>query len=97
VNILIIPLLLILSPITVLYLILFKTNNNSISLKRKIIFGALFITIGLIVSLYAIIIAMNGMAEQNVKCMTGVIVFIPLAIVVNFIGIPLLILINNRS
>jgi len=96
-NILIIPLLLIVSPTAVLYLILFKTKNKSLSLKKKIILVIFFITVGLIASLYAITISMNGMVEQNIKCITGVIMFIPLAIIVNFIGTPLLIFIKSRS
>ena len=94
---LIIPLLLILSPISILFLFLFKTNNNVTSLKKKVVLGTLFIIIGLITSLYAINISMNGMLEQNIRCMTGVIIFIPFAIITNCIGIPLLIFLKNRT
>jgi len=56
-----------------------------------------FTIIGLTTSLYAIMFSMNRMLEQNIKCMTGAIVFIPFAIIINCIGVPLLIFIKNRN
>ena len=49
-----------------------------------------FIAIGMFSSFYAIEISLEGMREKGIQCLTGVVAFIPLSLVVNFIGIPIL-------
>ena len=88
---LILPPLLILLPIGILFLILqYWTKRKAISTGMKIILGIIFIAVGLLTSFYAMTVSMEGMADKNIKCMTGAVVFIPLGLVTYIVGVPLL-------
>lgn len=90
-KILILPTLLILLPIGILFLILkYWTKEKVISKGMKIFLGIIFIAVGLLTSIYAMAISLEGMADKNVKCATGIVVFIPLGLFTYLAGVPLL-------
>lgn len=88
---LILPLLLIILPIALLFFILkYWTKKYELSMVLKIALGLIFIAIGLFTSYYAVSMSIEGMADKQIKCFTGVAAFIPFSFVTNIIGIPLL-------
>ena len=90
-KILILPTLLILLPIAILFFILkYWTKAKGISTGMKILLGIIFITVGLLTSFYAMTVSLEGMADKNVKCATGVVVFIPFGLFTYLAGVPLL-------
>lgn len=90
-KILILPLFLILFPIGILFLITkYWTKRKAISPGLKIVLGIIFIAVGLLTSFYAITVSIEGMADKNIKCMAGVVVFIPLGLLTYIVGVPLL-------
>lgn len=58
----------------------------------KVTLGVVFMTIGIMTTYLAMTMAMNGLSEKGIRCMTGIAVFIPLSFVVNIVGIPLVLL-----
>lgn len=91
-KILILPSLLILLPLGILFLILkYWTKGKSISIGIKFFLGIIFITLGLLTSFYAMTLSLEGMMDKNIKCATGVVVFIPFGLFTYMIGVPLLI------
>ncbi len=92
-KILLIPFLIILTPLLILFFVLWYLNKTKrVSVLIKIALGLVFIPIGIMTTYFAIITSMNGMSENGVTCMTGVVAFIPLSFLVNVIGIPLLLI-----
>jgi len=92
-KILLIPFLIILSPLVILYFVLRDINKTKkISVLLKIALGLVFIIIGIMTTYFAMAISMGGMSEKGITCMTGVIVFIPLGFFVNVIEVPLLLI-----
>ncbi len=90
-KILVLPSLLILLPIGILFFMLkLWPKPATLSTGLKIVLTVFFITTGLVTSVYAIGLSLNGMAEKHIRCATGVIIFIPYALCTYFIGVPLL-------
>ena len=90
-KILILPSLIILLPIGILFSIIkYWTNRKAISTGLKIVLGIIFIAIGLLTTIYAMSVSIEGMADKNVQCMTGVIVFIPFGLLTYILGVPLM-------
>jgi len=97
-KILILPSLIILLPIGILLLIIkYWTNRKANSTGLKIVLGIIFIVIGLLTSLYAMTVSIKGMADKNVKCMTGAIVFIPFGLLTYIVGVPLLLSLSKSK
>jgi len=98
-NILLIPFLIILTPLIILFFTLRYLNKTSqISVLMKIALGIIFIATGIIATYFAMLTSMYGMSEKGVKCVTGAVFFIPLGFLVNVIGIPVfLILFKMRQ
>jgi hypothetical protein len=95
--ILIIPLLLIALPSTILFLVIkFWNKNRRISTGYKIALGVGFAIIGVIFTLLALIVSIQGHMTGGIKCASGAVVLIPLGLMVNLIGI-LLILISEKK
>jgi len=96
-KILIFPLFLILLPITLLFLtVKYCKKNKPLSVGLKIVFGIVFIIIGFGLSYFAIIISIKGHIEKGIQGATGVVTFIPISLFVNFIGIPLLLMLEKK-
>lgn len=94
-EILLIPLVIILSPFLMLYLILRYLNKaKGVTWLLKISLGLLFMAIGIMATIFAIQMSINGMSEKGVKCMNGIIVFIPIGIA-SIVGVPLLLIFNK--
>jgi hypothetical protein len=86
---LIIPLVIILLPFLMLFLIIrYLNKRNGASLLLKITMGLVFMAIGIMTTYLGMTMAMNGLSEKGVRCMTGIAVFMPLGIA-NIVGIPL--------
>jgi len=96
-KILIIPLLLISLPIFVLFLIVkYWKKDKKIPITLKIVLGMVFIILGLVLTYCAIIVSMHGHTDKGIQCATGVVALIPIGLLVNFIGIPA-ILISEKN
>jgi len=96
-KILIIPLLLISLPIFVLFLIVkYWKKDKKIPIVLKIVLGIAFIILGLTLTYCAIIVSMHGHTDRGIQCATGVVTLIPMGLLVNFIGIPA-ILISEKN
>lgn len=92
-TILVLPSLLILLPISLLFFLLkYWAKRKAISIGLKLLLGTIFVIVGLLTSLYAMTISMKGMADKNIRCMTGAIVFIPFGLFVHLIGVPMLLI-----
>lgn len=90
---LLIPLIIILTPILLLFIILrYLNNTNGASLMLKISLGVVFIAIGIMATIFAMIMSVNALSEKGVTCMTGIAVFVPISFAVNIVGIPLLLI-----
>lgn len=50
----------------------------------------IFILTGLLSSFYAFVVSIEGMREDNIRCMTGAATFPALGLFINVTGIPLL-------
>jgi hypothetical protein len=95
-KILIIPLLLIFLPITVLFLtIKYWKKDKKISIGQKIVLGIVFFILGLIATVLAMIVSAQGHGDNGIRCATGVITFIPMSLFVNFIGIPVMLVLEK--
>ena len=94
-----IPLFLTLLPLLTLVLIVnYWLKNKRISILFNIFLGFLFFCLGLLASFYSMTFSMKGMVENNIRCVTGSIVFIPLGILIYSIGIPsLLVFFQKRK
>ena len=98
-QILLTPLIIIFIPITILFFLLqsFK-KSRQISISSKIALGLTFIIFGILASLFAMIVSINGMGQEGIKCATGAVAFIPLGFMIHIVGVPLLlILFKNRK
>jgi ABC-type multidrug transport system permease subunit len=95
-KILVLPLIITFLPSIILFLRLkYWAKTKKISIVTKIVLSVLFIAISLLTTFYAVLVSIEGLAENQVQCMTGAIVFIPLGLV-NVVCVPLL-LFSNRS
>ncbi|HEX6430167.1 MAG TPA: hypothetical protein VF008_20880, partial [Niastella sp.] len=91
-EILVIPLAVILTPFLMMFLILRYLNKaKGVTWLLKISLGLLFMAIGIMATIFAIQMSINGLLEKGVKCMTGIVVFIPIGIA-SIVGIPLLLI-----
>jgi hypothetical protein len=92
-QILIIPLLITLIPVATLFFVLRHLGKTKkISLFLKIALGLIFIAIGLVATYFAIVVSIKGITDKGISCATGAVVFLPLGILLNIIGIPLLLI-----
>lgn len=92
-QILLIPFLIILIPVVTLYLVLQHLGKRKkISLLLKIALGLIFMIVGIMMTFIAVLVSINGMGNAGVTCATGAVVFLPLGILVNVIGIPLMLI-----
>ena len=90
-TILILPLLIILLPITLLFLIIkYRKKDKKVSIGLKIVLRIVFVVLGLILTYVAIIVSIQGHMNKGIQCATGVIIFIPFGLFVNVLGIPLM-------
>lgn len=90
-KILILPLLLTLLPVALLFFILrYFRKQKDFSIALKIGLGLIFIAAGLMASYYAILVSIQGMSENKIQCMTGVVIFIPLGLAIYFVAVPFL-------
>ncbi|WP_221392847.1 hypothetical protein [Dyadobacter sp. NIV53] len=97
-KILILPSLLILLPIGILFLFInYWKKRKIISIGEKIVLGITFIIIGLLNTIYAMTVSIDGMADKNVGCMTGVIVLIPFGLLTYIVGVPLLLSLSKSK
>lgn len=88
------------SPLIFLVIVLLQFRKVMfISITLKIILGTIFLFLGIATTFLAMKISINELLEKGVYCMTGVGVFIPIGLVVNFIGIPIILfsLKNNKT
>ncbi|MEO5890125.1 MAG: hypothetical protein ABIQ31_07730 [Ferruginibacter sp.] len=93
-----IPLVIILTPITILFFLLrYFKKSKTISTSLKIVLGFAFAIIGLLTSFYAMIASIAGMSQNGIRCATGAAFFIPLGFLVNIIGIPLLLVLFKSA
>jgi hypothetical protein len=88
---LVVPLLLTLFPIVCLYFLLKVAKGKFVlSFLPKILLAFIFVLTGLLSSFYAFVVSIEGMRENNIRCMTGAATFPALGLFINVIGIPLL-------
>lgn len=95
---LLLPLLLILLPIIVLAIILkFWTKKSQITILVKTSLGITFFALGLVALYFAMQLSIEAMVDNNIRCMTGSIVFIPVAFLIYAIGIPTILLLSKKT
>jgi len=95
--ILIIPLLIVLLPTIILFLLIkFWRKNRRISTGDKIALGVGFFIIGLIFTLLALFISIQGHMVAGIKCASGAVALIPIGIIFNLIGIPLVLILEKN-
>jgi len=84
------PALMIITPLAVLFIIT-KLWPSILALPTwlKVFIGSFFIAAGLICSVYAIGLSLQGYKEAHIRCATGAVVFLPFALFTYFIGVPL--------
>jgi hypothetical protein len=70
-------------------------KDKKISAGLKIAFGMIFFILGLLSTGLAIKISMQGHLDKGVQCVTGIVIFIPISFFVNFIGIPLILILEK--
>ena len=96
-KILILPLVIIVLPaISLFFLHKYLSKQKEISNSLKLVLGILFIAIGLFASWNAIAISIDGMSEKGINCLTGIVFFIPLAVVTYLAGVPILLFKKRR-
>ena len=96
-KILLIPLLIVFSPVVILFFVLRHLNKaQEISISLKIALGLVFVALGMAATFFAVITSLAGISDEGISCGTGAIVFIPIGIIANLIGIPIL-LISNKG
>jgi len=95
-KILILPMALIFLPIACLFILLKYTEKlNHLSIFTKSVLAVLLMSIGILFSYFAILLSIEGMSENGIQCMTGVVFFIPVGLLVNVIGIPTLLFLKK--
>jgi len=96
-KILILPLFIILLPVTLLFLIIkYWKKGKHVSIVQKIVLGITFAALGFVLMYVAIIVSVHGHADRGIQCASGVIIFIPMSLFVNFIGIPLILFLERN-
>lgn len=79
-----------------MFLILkYPARNKKLPLGAKIILSVLFTALSFPATFYAMIISLEGMAENQIQCATGVVAFIPLGLL-SAVGVAFL-LFSNRG
>jgi len=92
-KIIILPLIITVTPVLVLFLFLsFWPKYRAMSNLSKVITGLIFVAIGMLASIYATIISVSGIAENGISCATGAVIFLALGFILNFAGVPLLLI-----
>ncbi len=88
-KILVWPTLLIIAPLALLFAITkLWPSILAVSKLVKVFVALVFIAAGLVSSVYAVGLSMQGYQEVHAKCLTGITVFIPYSLSTNFIGVP---------
>ena len=96
-KILILPLLLIIFPSILLFLIIrYWKIEKQFSLRLKVALGMLFVILGLVFTYLAIIVSIHGHMDKGIQSATGVVVFIPMGLLVNLIGIPIILFLEKN-
>lgn len=92
-KILLLPLILTLLPIILFFLIFkFYLKKRDVSLWIKIVLGIVFFGLGLLASYFSTLVSIEGMVSENIRCVTGSIVFVPFGMILYSIGIPSIVL-----
>lgn len=95
-KILFLPILVILAPLFLLgFILAYWKRLKSISIGWKVALGFAFVILGALTSVCATFISMKGMLEANIKCLTGIIIFVPYGVITYIIGVPLLFFIHG--
>jgi len=95
--ILILPMIIVLFPILLLFLIVkYWKKGKQIPNGKKIAIGLGFTILGVIFTLLAMIVPIQGHMTGGIQCATGAIIFIPIGIKVNLIGIPLILIFEKK-
>ena len=95
-KILVFPLIIILLPIIFLFLIIkYWKKGSRISIGLKILFGIIFAILGLATTYMAIIVSISGVMDKGIRCASGVVIFIPMSLFINIIGIPLVLFLEK--
>jgi hypothetical protein len=90
------PLLLTILPIVCLYFLLKVASGKvALSVLLKILLAFIFALTALLGSFYALKVSIEGMREDNIRCMTGAVTFLLLGLFINVIGIPLLLSVKS--
>jgi hypothetical protein len=97
-QILLVPIIIILIPITILLFVLyFLKKSKKISWSLKVGLGSVIIIVGLLASFYAMTISINGMSQKGIRCATGAVAFIPIGFIGNIVGVPLLLILFKNT
>ena len=96
-KILILPLFIIILPNILLFLtIKYWKREKEFSIGLKFALGILFVILGLVLTYLAIIVSIHGHMDKGIQCATGVVIFIPMGLFVNLIGIPLVLFLEKN-
>ena len=99
-KILIIPLFVILLPTIGLFLtIKCWKKDKKISIGLKFLLGVTFVLVGLVATWFSVIVSVWGHMTPDASggvCASGAVIFIPLGLIVNFIGIPLVLILEEN-
>ncbi|OPZ32173.1 MAG: hypothetical protein BWZ00_00102 [Bacteroidetes bacterium ADurb.BinA174] len=91
------PLLITLIPVVVLLLFLrYWKREKSFSLLVKILVGSAFLFLAVCFTYLAMRLSIEGHMEKGISCATGVITFIPISLILNGCGIPLILILENK-
>jgi hypothetical protein len=91
------PFICLCSPMMILTLVLiYRPKEEDLKTSEKLLLGFIAMIGAVIMSFVAFHIFAIQLSSSGVKCVTGAIFFIPLGIVINLIGVPL-ILLQNKS
>lgn len=82
--------------VSLFFLHKYLSKQKEISNRLKTGLGILCIVLGFFASWLAIAISINGMSEKGISCMTGIVFFIPLAMVTYLAWVPVLLFKENR-
>jgi hypothetical protein len=84
-------------PITLLFLIIkYWKKGNRVSIGLKILLGIIFSILGLAATYVATIVSISGHIDKGLQCASGVVVFIPIGLFINIIGIPLMLFLEEN-
>jgi hypothetical protein len=86
-KILLIPLILIFIPVAILFLTKkFFIKNKILPKFFRVILLIIFITSGIFISIYAMLVSAGGISERGIGCATGAVTFLYAGFFINIIG-----------